>query len=120
MSNTRGPAPTTVGEWLASRVPPPPVALATRLKLALSARADDPLSSSPAAFLAGAEDLLKTLLQNGSTSRETALDLLTVDALVTYAFESAAELGDMNFDKTSGEAMRRIAAVSAQYRSTQS
>jgi len=41
--------------------------------------------------LATAESLLADLLALGCAQRDRALDLLAVDALVTYAFESAAE-----------------------------
>ena len=38
-------------------------------------------------FLAAAESLFVRMLRTGCSSRESAVDLLVVDALVTYAFE---------------------------------
>jgi hypothetical protein len=51
---------------------------------------DEP-SVSPEAYLEAAERLLGALLRDGCTSRESALDLLVADALVTYAFEAASD-----------------------------
>jgi hypothetical protein len=99
----------TVREWLAHRTPVPPPALRARLDEALGesdAAADDVAE----ACLRTAERLIETLLRGECTSRESALDLLTADALVTYAFEAAgASPGDL-VSRASG-AMRRIAAL---------
>jgi len=64
----------------------------------------------PAVCLAAGEQLLARLLDSGSTSRETALDLLTVDALVTYAFEVAADEPSL-FLERAANAMNRIASI---------
>ena len=50
------------------------------------------------------------LLQHDSTRRECALDLLSVDALVTYAMEAAAEDPD-TFASRVHDAMDRLAAA---------
>jgi len=42
-------------------------------------------------LLETAESMLADLIEHGCAHRERALDLLAVDALVTYAFEAAAE-----------------------------
>jgi hypothetical protein len=47
-------------------------------------------ADTPESFLAAGEWLLKQLLSGDCTSRDCALDLLAADALVTYAFELAA------------------------------
>jgi hypothetical protein len=100
----------TVGAWLATLQPAPPSALAARLEellgpyLALSA------DRVPDACLEAGERLLDTLLSSGSTSRGTALDLLAVDALVTYAFQAAADTPEQ-LEGRAARAMQRIAAL---------
>lgn len=60
--------------------------------------------------VAAAEGLLADLLTRPSAGRESALDLLTVDALITYAFEAAAV--DANtLPSRADAAMRRLAAA---------
>lgn len=83
--------------WLAGRTPAPPDALAARIHDALAAAQDDDAAvdaARPAAWLAAAEAVLARVLADGATgtrSRDAALDLLAADALVTYAFEAAAD-----------------------------
>jgi hypothetical protein len=107
-----GTAPGTVGAWLSTLQPAPPSALAARLEellgpyLALSA------DRVPDACLEAGEQLLDTLLSSGSTSRGTALDLLAVDALVTYAFQAAADAPEQ-LESRAARAMQRIAALPA-------
>ncbi len=81
----------TVGEWLSARSPAPPEPLSLRLRAALGPRLADRSSSAHDALLATAESLLAELLALDGAGRDRALDLLAVDALVTYAFEAAAE-----------------------------
>lgn len=72
----------------------PPESLARRLSEVLG---DVPppgtrdLHGDPNVYLDAAAELFGELLHEGLGSRDGALDLLTVDALVTYAFESAAD-----------------------------
>ena len=84
-------APASVGAWFATVEPPPPAALAVRLAQLLAPYAALPVAELPESCLHAGEKLLKGLLASGSTSRGTALDLLAVDALVTYAFQAAAD-----------------------------
>lgn len=100
----------TVGDWLACLNPAPPPALLDRLGRALAAYADRPKDLVPESCLAAGEQLLDTLLASGSTSRGSALDLLAVDALVTYAFESAADV-PAQLEARAARAMARIAAL---------
>ncbi len=100
----------TVGEWLASLQPSPPPALFERLCAALAAFADLPKSQVPESCLAAGDQLLDELLASGSTARGSALDLLAVDALVTYAFESAAD-APSQLEARAARAMSRIAAL---------
>lgn len=75
--------------------------------------AGQPASEVPDVFLRAAEEHLRRLLASGSTSRATAMDLLAVDALVTYAFEAAA--GDASeIDARAKDAMSRIGLLAGQ------
>ena len=104
--------PVTVGEWLDELSPPPPPVLADRIRLSLQPHYARPFAELPDACLDAGEILLGQLLASGSTSRESALDLLTVDALVTYAFEIASTAPE-TFMNTASRAMKRIASFPA-------
>ena len=80
----------TIREWLDARTASPPPRLRAQLDAALGERANRPVTALPEESLAAAEALLADLLSRPSAGRESALDLLVVDALVTYAFEAAA------------------------------
>lgn len=101
----------TAAEWLASRTPRPPAVLADRMRAALaSLPGAGPVEHGPDAYLAAAEALLAGLLRDGCDARESALDLLVADALVTYAFEAAGEEPARLAERAS-TAMRRIASL---------
>jgi hypothetical protein len=81
----------TVSEWLRARTPDAPHRLTERIEAALGSRRDsDSIDVGPHCIDA-AESLLRELMSRPSTGREAALDLLAVDALVTYAFEAWSE-----------------------------
>lgn len=103
----------TVGAWIATCEPPPPPALHRRLRELLAPWATEPVAAVPEACLAAGEHALNTLLASGSTSRATALDLLAVDALVTYAFQVAAD-DPSRIEARAAAAMARIAALPGQ------
>lgn len=84
----------TIGEWLATRTPAPPPALANRLRDLLGETVDDDVLMAPDRLLAAAERTVGALLTEGRTGRESAGELLAADALVTYAFEAASSNGD--------------------------
>jgi hypothetical protein len=70
--------------------PPPPPLLARRVAAEVEAARDRGSVSDETltgAHLSAAESLFVRILRDGCTSRTSALDLLVVDALVTYAFE---------------------------------
>lgn len=58
--------------------------------------------------VSAANELLTELLARASAGRESALDLLTVDALVTYAFE-AASVDPSSLGARATDAMSRLA-----------
>lgn len=72
-----------------------------------------PVADVPDVCLEAGERLLASLLHSGSTSRATALDLLAVDSLVTFAFQAAAD-DPSRIEPRAAAAMRRIAALPAQ------
>ena len=100
----------TVGSWLARRRPAPPPALTQRLRELLADDADAPAAVAAQACLAAGERVLRRLLAEGCAARGAALDLLTADALVTYAFEAAAA-DPATLDEISGRSMSSIAAL---------
>ncbi len=106
------PAATTVGEWMARIDPAPPSALHARLCALLAGAASRPVHDVPEACIEAGEQLLDALLASGSTSRATALDLLAIDALVSYAFQAAAD-DPSRLEERAARAMARIAALPA-------
>jgi hypothetical protein len=65
---------------------------------------------TPEDYIAAAEMLVDRLLHGGCESRDGAVDLLVVDALVTYAFELAGD--EPTYIETRAErAMMRLAAL---------
>lgn len=67
-------------------------------------------SEEAAACLAAGEAMLARVLREDCASRDTALDLLAADALVTRAFERAAD-SPASLPEFADEAMRRIARL---------
>lgn len=100
----------TVGDWIRTRSPAPPPALATRIIASLGSRADDDASRAAERCLDAAIALLDELLAADPLDRSDASALLAADALVTYAFEAAAETPD-RLDDRAEEAMVRLAAL---------
>ena len=81
----------TISAWLDARRPAPPENLAARVRRALGPSLERPESDAVASCLGAVEKLLLSLRDDPEAGREVALDLLAADALVTYAFEAAAE-----------------------------
>jgi hypothetical protein len=83
----------------------PPEELASAMQSALD---NNPTPTAPE-VLEAAERLLDRVLRTDCESRESALDLLTVDALMTHALAIAAK--DPNLlEEFPEQAMRRIAS----------
>jgi hypothetical protein len=104
----------TVGVWLEGRTPAAPDALRARIREALRDHWGDDASGTHRVCEAAAESLLASLLAGRETGRETALDLLAADALVTYAFEHAAESGD-DLEAKATAVMQRIAGIGVRF-----
>ena len=100
-----------VRDWLAHREPSPPHVLRERVEaLALAVPG---LEGAPAgSLLAAAEEALAQLARRPADDRATAIDLLAVDALVTYAMEYAAQTPD-DIPLLSERAMSRLSGVAS-------
>jgi hypothetical protein len=85
-----------MADWLARLEPVPPDELIAALRSALTESTEDPTAEE---LLSAAERLLDKVLRTGCDSRSSALDLLTVDALVTQALLVASQdpKGDDDF-----------------------
>jgi len=99
--------------WLESRAPAPPPELAAAMSAMSAGLATR--EPTPEALLDAARGAMRTLLSGGCLTRASALDLLAVDALVTYAFEAAAEAPE-RLDARAQQALVSIAALAESYR----
>ena len=95
-------------EWLETRTPAPPPRLLHRIVEVLGADANS--EATPSTLVDSAQRLLRELTEQTTLARDAALDLLTVDALVTYAFECAAASPDTLLDATT-RAIERLGAI---------
>jgi hypothetical protein len=99
-----------LAQWLDRREPVPPPALRARIDAALGRDLDAESADPSETLLAAGERLVRHLLAEDATSRDSALDLLAADALVTYAFEAATER-PADLARRAAAAMARIAAL---------
>jgi hypothetical protein len=81
----------TVRDWVKGRSTQVPDALTERVITFLGADADASASKAGEVCLTAARRSLEQLLASGRYERDSALDLLAVDALTTFAFEHASE-----------------------------
>lgn len=81
----------TVGEWLASRAAGVPPHLLARVHDALGPALHASAVHLPEECVAAADRVVGELLSHDRTGRDSALALLAADALVTFAFEAAAD-----------------------------
>jgi hypothetical protein len=100
----------TLGTWLHERSPAPPTRLLARVEESLGGDVLADASATSELCIAAAERLLADLLRRPTLGRDCALDLLTVDALVTYALEAAAARPECIPGLTTA-AMVRLASV---------
>jgi hypothetical protein len=105
----------TIGEWLERREPRPPAPLIANLTTALGPAVSADASEAASVFLVTAERMLRELVASDETGRAIAGDPLTIDALTTYALESAAEMIE-SLPAFSDEAMARFASLAARDR----
>jgi hypothetical protein len=101
----------TVGAWLRERASAPPD-LTARIVEALGEGLNAPSDDATHMLMETAERLLAELVAGSSAGRESALDLLAVDALATYAFE-AASVTPESVPVQANAAMRRLARIAA-------
>lgn len=100
---------TALLDWVASRAPAAPDELLAHMRPDLETRAPGvpPLLDATAAAL-------ERVLRASDKERRTALDLLSADAYVTYAFEAAAaEPGTLV--QAADDAMRRVSAIAVRH-----
>ena len=79
------------------------------LEAAMRRALDDDPSPTPITVLEAAERLLDQVLRTECETRSSALDLLTVDALMTHALELITRDPEL-LEKFPEDAMRRIAS----------
>jgi hypothetical protein len=96
--------------WLQSRTPSPPEQLTARIADALGTRPATRAGEAADACLDAATKILERILGVESSGRDSAVDLLAADALITYAFELAAE-DVATIETRTTEAMIRLAAL---------
>lgn len=99
-----------LADWLRQRTPTPPAQLAAKIRETLGERCNADASAASELCIVAANELLRDLLSRPSAGRESALELLTVDALVTYAFEAASDDAS-SLTARAGQAMTRLAAA---------
>jgi hypothetical protein len=100
----------TVADWIRARSPAPPPAFTALVIASLGSRADDDAVRVTECCLDAAIALLDQLLAGDPLDRSEASALLAADALVTYAFEAAADAPDRLGDRAA-DAMVRLAAL---------
>jgi hypothetical protein len=105
-------APGPLSAWIRGRSPAPPLQLLSRIE-AMAAHGSRATAVSDA-LLDAAETAMAGVLRDGCLTRESGLALLAVDALVTYAFEAAADDPEQ-LDARTTAALSRIAALAESY-----
>lgn len=100
----------TIGEWLDTRTPAPPEALRVALRGALGPALARDAGAVADASIAAAVGLLEHTLAAGCRDRAQAMSLLAADALVTYAFEAAADEPDL-LGERAARAVERLARL---------
>ncbi len=93
-------------DWLSKQDLTPPGELATAMRDAV----DDNPEPTASELLGAVEHLLDKVLRTDCETRASALDLLTVDALMTHALQRANDDPKLR-DKFPDEAMTRIASA---------
>ena len=81
----------THAEWARHRAPLAPPAILQRIGALFDAHPDWASLGRADAFQRATEELARCVLAADGTKRANALDLLSADACVTFAFEAAAD-----------------------------
>ena len=97
----------TVRDWIVGRSASVPGDLTASVLDVLGSDADAPDARTGELCLAAAARALNGLLENEDFGRDSALPLLAIDALTTFAFEHASESG------AGPEALRALAQKGA-------
>ncbi|MGI8842391.1 MAG: hypothetical protein ACR2HZ_01735 [Gemmatimonadaceae bacterium] len=100
----------TVAEWVLDRAPDAPESLTGAVCVALGSDGELPATRAADVLMAAAERALARFVSGGVQARDGALPLLTIDALVTFALEAAAEHPDEIEDRAR-RAMIRLASL---------
>lgn len=107
----------TLSEWLDARTQRPPGALEERIRAALGPvlghNVEEGRGRTHHELLDAARSLLSPAPASESEGRRAAHDLLAADALVTYAFEIAAEDPDA-IDSLAESAMRDFGSLAVE------
>jgi hypothetical protein len=107
-----------VRDWVLEHAPAPktPAALTERMLSFLGGDASRDASEVAEACLAAASRALATLLEAQRFGRDSALDLLAVDALTTFAFAHASEGAGTESEllRFSDEGARRLGRLALQ------
>jgi hypothetical protein len=97
----------TDSDWLSQLDPAPPEELADAMRSALHDATGNPKAED---LLVAAERLLDKVLRTDCETRASAIDLLTVDALMTHALQIASK--DPNTpDDFAEQALRRVTSA---------
>ncbi|MEA3246305.1 MAG: hypothetical protein U9Q74_09135 [Gemmatimonadota bacterium] len=96
-------------DWVASRAPAAPDELLAHMRADLDAH-----SAGVSPLLDAADAALERVLRASDKERRTALDLLSADAYVTYAFEAAAA-EPATLVQAADDAMRRVSAIAVRH-----
>lgn len=86
----------TIGDWIAARSRGAPDELSADVLRALGEDAKRDVSETTSACLSAASRRLSALVAHERFGRESALDLLVVDALTTFAYEWSGENADVD------------------------
>ncbi len=87
-----------------------PASLVRRLEAELGDAGDPAPAAAADRYFDAAASLFQRLMLEGCGTRSRAIDLLAVDALVTYALQAAADDPE-RFDERAGAALRQFAAL---------
>ena len=113
MTESRGVTenPSTFGAWLDARSQSAPAELRARLNDVIPLHIRDTSIAGALEHLpAVAGQYLSRIVVNGCVARESALDLLVLDSLVTYLLEAGASIG-VDTDAWALRIMNQLAGV---------